>query len=173
MQRTTIWALAIAGLAVVAAPAQAADVGVSIGISQPGVYGRIDIGRFPQPELTVRQPVIISQPYFRRAPEPVYLWVPPGHQQNWRQHCGQYQACGRPVYFVQDRWYRENGPGREVHGGRRGEYRGEYRGDTRGEYRGDAIRHDGRHDGRGEGRFEGRGEGRGEDRGHGRGNSRD
>ena len=161
MQRTTILALALASVVAAAVPAQAADVGVSIGISQPGVYGRIDIGRFPQPQLIVQQPVIIARPEFQRAPEPVYLWVPPAHQQNWRQHCHQYKACGRPVYFVQDRWYRENGPGREAHEGRRGEYRG------------DAVRHDGRGDGRGEGRgdrrFDGRGEGRSEGRGIGHG----
>ena len=42
--------LALAALAATPA-AQAADVGVSIGFSQPGVYGRVDIGRYPQPVL--------------------------------------------------------------------------------------------------------------------------
>jgi len=41
-------------------------------------------------------------------PEPVYMWVPPGHRKNWRKHCGQYHACGVPVYFVQDQWYDQN-----------------------------------------------------------------
>ena len=36
--------LGLAGLATVPA-ARATDVGVSIGFSQPGVYGRVDIGR--------------------------------------------------------------------------------------------------------------------------------
>jgi hypothetical protein len=153
MQHTTIWAFALAGLAIVAQPAQAADVGVSIGISQPGVYGRIDIGRFPQPELIVQQPVVIQRHYFRRTPEPVYLWVPPGHQRNWRQYCGQYDACGRPVYFVQDNWYRDRGPGREVYHGERGEGRGDDHGDRRGD----------RHDDRGEGHGKGHGNGKGRD----------
>lgn len=95
-----------AALSTLAPPARAADVGVSIAISQPGVYGRIDIGRFPQPQVIVRQPVIISRP--ARALEPVYLWVPPGHQKHWRQHCGRYNACGVPVYFVQQRWYHDH-----------------------------------------------------------------
>ena len=43
-------------------PALAADVGVSVQISQPGVYGRIDIGRFPQPQVVVPQPVHRSLP---------------------------------------------------------------------------------------------------------------
>lgn len=100
-------ALAALVASVVAAPARAADVGVSIGISQPGVYGRIDIGRFPQPQVVVQQPVIIGRPV-ARGPEPVYLWVPPGHQKHWRKHCGAYNACGVPVYFVQERWYHDH-----------------------------------------------------------------
>ena len=99
-------AAALATSLLVALPAQAADVGVSVSISQPGVYGRVDIGRFPQPQLVVTQPVIIQrQVVMVQAPEPVYMWVPPGHRKNWRKHCGQYQACGVPVYFVKDDWY--------------------------------------------------------------------
>lgn len=95
--------LAVAAAAVPAA--QAADVGVSIGFSQPGVYGRVDIGRYPQPVLFAPQPVIIGQPVYR---EPVYLWVPPEHRRDWRRHCYEYGACGAPVYFVQDGWYRQH-----------------------------------------------------------------
>lgn len=97
--------LALAALA--AGPsAQAADVGVSIGFSQPGVYGRVDIGRYPSPVLLAPQPVIIGRPVYRA--EPVYLWVPPDHRRNWRRYCGGYGACGAPVYFVEDGWYRRH-----------------------------------------------------------------
>ena len=98
---------ALAGLAAAATlSAHAADVGVSVHISQPGVYGRVDIGRFPQPQIVVAQPVIVQQPvYVQAPPQPVYMWVPPGHRKHWNQHCGQYNACGVPVYVVQDRWY--------------------------------------------------------------------
>jgi hypothetical protein len=89
------------------APALAVDVGVSVEISQPGVYGRIDIGRFPQPKVVVAQPVVI-RPVPQRVAEPVYLWVPPGHRKNWGKHCGRYNACGVPVYFVDDDWYGKN-----------------------------------------------------------------
>ena len=93
-----------------------ADVGVSIGISQPGVYGRIDIGRFPQPAVIATQPVLVAPPPppvvvgapVVMAPEPVYMWVPPGHRAHWERYCGRYHACGRPVYFVDDRWYHEH-----------------------------------------------------------------
>jgi hypothetical protein len=98
-------AAGLLGIAALCAPAaQAADVGISIGISQPGVYGRIDIGRYPQPVLVQTRPVYVERV---RSREPVYLWVPPGHRKNWRKHCYRYDACGAPVYFVQDRWYEE------------------------------------------------------------------
>lgn len=87
-------------------PARATDVGVSIEIAQPGVYGRIDIGRFPQPAVIVQQPVIVAPP---RAvvvqPQPVYMWVPYGHRKDWSKHCQRYNACGVPVYFVRHDWY--------------------------------------------------------------------
>jgi hypothetical protein len=89
--------------------ARAADVGVSVQVSQPGVYGRVDIGRFPQPQVVVAQPVIVAQPRVVVAqPLPVYMWVPPGHQKKWNKHCARYNACGVPVYFVDDRWYQDN-----------------------------------------------------------------
>ena len=95
-----------AALALSALPALAADVGVSISIGQPGFYGHIDIGDYyPRPRLIYPQPVVIvSGPHL---PPPVYMHVPPGHAKNWRKHCGRYEACGRPVYFVQDSWYND------------------------------------------------------------------
>ena len=108
MKKMTCLALMAFSTAALHLPAaHAADIGVSIGISQPGVYGRVDIGRFPQPQLVVQQPVVIVRPVAVQQ-EPVYLWVPPGHRKHWRRHCGQYRACGVPVYFVQDGWYGEN-----------------------------------------------------------------
>lgn len=104
-------AAVVAALAAALSPAQAVaggvDVGVSIGISQPGVYGRIDIGRYPQPQVIVAQPVIVAPPrhVVVREVEPVYMWVPPGHRKNWRKHCRDYGACGAPVVFVRDDWY--------------------------------------------------------------------
>ena len=97
----------VAALVLAAAlPARAADVGVSISISQPGVYGRIDIGRYPQPVLVVPRPVVIAPPpVVVAAPQPVYMWMPPGHRRHWHKHCAAYGACGVPVYFVDDRWY--------------------------------------------------------------------
>lgn len=95
------------GLAAAAAApaARATDVGVSIGFSQPGVYGRVDIGRYPQPVLVAPQPVYVGRPVYR---EPVYLWAPVEHRRDWRRHCKRYGACAAPVYFVDDGWYRSH-----------------------------------------------------------------
>ena len=37
--------------------------------------------------------------------QPIYLHVPPGHAKDWRKHCRKSNACGQPVYFVQEDWY--------------------------------------------------------------------
>jgi hypothetical protein len=83
----------------------ATEVGVSITVGQPGFYGRIDIGNYPQPRLIYAEPVIIEQVVV--LPPPVYLRVPPGHAKHWSKHCHEYQACGQRVYFVQDSWYED------------------------------------------------------------------
>ena len=126
-----IIAFLLAAGAVGAAVAQP-SVGVSIGINQPGVYGRINIGDVPPPALVLPQPVIISPPRVAVQRSPIYLYVPPAHQQNWRVYCGRYNACGQPVYFVRDQWVRERythehpgwdrgrRPGWDRHDGRRG-----------------------------------------------------
>jgi len=87
-------------------PAHAADVGVSVSVGQPGFYGRIDIGDYPQPALIYPEPIVIQRPV-GVVYEPLYLHVPPGQAKKWGHYCGNYNACGRPVYFVQDRWYND------------------------------------------------------------------
>uniref|UniRef100_Q47EA3 Uncharacterized protein n=1 Tax=Dechloromonas aromatica (strain RCB) TaxID=159087 RepID=Q47EA3_DECAR len=113
-------------LAAASAPTRAADVGVSVSVGQPGFYGRLDIGDYPQPQLLYQQPRMIE-----RVPEgrpPVYMRVPPGHARNWRRHCSAYNACDERVYFVRDGWYNN-------------QYVPRYREQNR-------YRDDGRHDGR-------------------------
>ncbi len=116
--------LLLAALAVAAAPSLAADVGVSVSVGQPGFYGHIDIGNFPQPQLIYPQPVIVQPvPVGVAPPQPIYLHVPPGHAKNWRKHCRKYNACGQPVYFVHDNWYNN------VYVPHYAEHRGEQRGE--------------------------------------------
>ena len=80
------------------------SVGVSVGIYQPGVYGRIDIGNYPPPPVIYPQPVVIAPGPVAVYQQPIYLYVPPGHQKNWGKYCSHYAACGQRVYFVQERW---------------------------------------------------------------------
>lgn len=89
--------------ALAVAPALAQDVRVTIsGEVAPGVYGRVDIGT-KTPPLVQPTPVLIVGK--ARPPAPIYMHVPPGHARNWRKHCGRYNACGVPVYFVKSAEY--------------------------------------------------------------------
>jgi hypothetical protein len=116
-------------------PALAADVGVSISIGQPGFYGRLDIGDYPQPQVIYRQPMAIERVPMDRPP--IYLRVPPGYAKHWRKHCREYNACGERVFFVQDNWYnREYAPRyqeqhRDRGDGRRDEHKDDHRGNHR------------------------------------------
>ena len=83
-----------------------ADVGVAVNIGQPGFYGQIVLGNaYPVPQIVYPQPVIVQPPPVAVVQPPMYLRVPPGHMKRWPQYCGNYGACGRQVYFVQDNWY--------------------------------------------------------------------
>lgn len=95
---------AVITAATLTAPALAADVGVSVSIGQPGFYGQIDIGDFPQPRVLYSQPIIVERGISMNR-QPVYLRVPPGHAKNWKKHCHEYHACGERVMFVNDNWY--------------------------------------------------------------------
>jgi hypothetical protein len=131
-------AMAVAAFAAGTTTAQA-QTSVSISVNQPGVYGRVVIGDRPPPVAWVMpQPVMIAPPRIVVAREPIYLYVPPGHYQNWSRHCGRYNACGQPVVFVQDSWVRERYA--EAHG--RGPGHGKGHGKGRGHGRGDRD-HDG------------------------------
>ena len=97
-------ALSLIGLALITshgALAGSSNVGVSVSVAQPGFYGRIDIGD-QQPTLVYPQPVIIQQAPIAVHLRPIYMRVPPGHSRNWAHYCGQYRACGQPVYFVRE-----------------------------------------------------------------------
>lgn len=146
--------IALIVAALCCATAQAADVGVSIQFGQPGFYGQLDMGNFQQvPQVIYREPRIIERVSVQRPP--LYLMVPPGHSKHWEKHCYKYDACGRPVYFVQERWYNEVVVPR---------YRDErYRDDRYQSHRG----HDDDNDDRGHGH------GHGKSKGHDRGNRDD
>jgi hypothetical protein len=98
---------AAAALSFIGAASAQTSVGVSVSVQQPGVYGRIDIGNAPPPPVVYAQPVIIARPAVVVPAQPLYLYVPPGHQKKWAKHCHSYNACGQPVYFVKESWVRE------------------------------------------------------------------
>lgn len=88
-------------------PLFAADVGLSISIGDPNFFGSIKIGNAIRPEVIFRDPIIITKPRRHERLEPIYLRVRPGHEKHWRKHCHEYHACGRPVFFIRDTWYRK------------------------------------------------------------------
>ena len=121
--RTVRVGLSLAALLLVpVAPSLAQSISINATISGevvPGVYGRVDLGSRPPPPVVYAQPVV-AVPVVVAQPEPVapiYLHVPPGHARHWREHCREYNACNRPVYFVRSAEY-EPGyrPKHEGHG---------------------------------------------------------
>ena len=138
-------------LAACAIPAMA-QTNVSISVGQPGFYGRLDIGDFGPPPVVYERPVIVREVRHVRA-EPIYLRVPPGHRKKWKNYCGRYDACGRPVMFVRDEWYTNTYAPR---------YRERHHRVERHERH---ERHD-RHEDRGHGHGHGHGHGNGHGRGH-------
>lgn len=88
------------------AAAAAGDLGASVYLPD---YGRIDIGRVPAPPVLVYpQPIVVAPQPVAVRQQPVYMHVPPGHAKKWSKHCQRYNACGQPVYFVQESWYQQN-----------------------------------------------------------------
>ncbi len=126
------------------ASAFAGDVGVSITVDKPGLFGRLDIGGIPGVQLVFAKPMLVAPPpFYAPTPAPIYLHVPPGYERHWRMHCRQYDACGRPVYFVRDRWYND------VYVPTRREHRDEDRGRGHYEHRNGDQRERDRHEDRG------------------------
>ena len=100
--------MALMALMALAPQARAADIGISLSVVQPGVYGRIDIGPQYRPDVVYAEPVWIQRPRrVHRAPAPIYLYAPSHHVRDWGRYCGGYGACGQPVLFIEDRWVRD------------------------------------------------------------------
>ena len=102
-------AIGVAALGLCAAQAElAVAADISIGINQPGVYGRVTIGEpVPQQAWVYQQPMVIAPMQYNVQRQPIYLYVPTAHSSNWGRYCSRYNACAQPVVFVQDRWVRD------------------------------------------------------------------
>jgi len=136
--------IAIVSAALLAQTATAGDVSVSIGVNQPGFYGQINIGNVPQPpQVIYAQPTYVQRPTVEVPP--IYLHVPPGHEKHWEKHCAEYNACGRPVYFVREDWYAQHYRGHEHDHDREHEHEHDHDHD-RGWGHGDHDDHDDHHD---------------------------
>jgi hypothetical protein len=86
--------------------AHAGDLDIRVMLSgqvAPGVYGQVQLGNDRPPPVVYAQPMLIER--MEAPPPPIYLHVPPDHARNWRQHCREYHACNRPVYFVRSQEY--------------------------------------------------------------------
>lgn len=103
-------------LASIAAQAGQPVINLSVGGElAPGVYGEVQFGNAPPPPVFYSQPrIIVREPRSEHA-APLYMHVPPRHAKNWRRYCREYNACGRPVYFVRSQEYE---PGYREHRGR-------------------------------------------------------
>lgn len=122
----SIHAAVLAGLVCVLGVPVSHAQGISInaiisGQVAPGVYGQVVLGNGPPPPVVYAQPVVVQPPpvIVGAAPvEPIYLHVPPGHAKHWSQHCHEYHACNRPVYFVKSAEYDPDyrGPREHEHG---------------------------------------------------------
>lgn len=102
----------ILSLALLASPLVAlASVDVSVNLGAPNYYGEVPLANMPPPQVLYSQPIVIQRG--RGAYSPIYLRVPPYQARHWGRYCSMYNACYRPVYFVNDNWYRDAyGPGR-------------------------------------------------------------
>lgn len=143
--------LALGAVLVASSFSAVAEVGVAVSVGQPGFYGQIVLGdAYPAPQVIYPQPVIIQPPAVAVVQPPLYLRVPPGQMKKWSRYCGNYGACGRQVYFVQDGWYQNvYSPQYNSYGGRGGKHD-----------------HDDRHEHHGHGNGKGNGNGHGHGRGH-------
>jgi len=104
MKPTSLTHLAAGLILAAAAGASSAQVGLSLSVGSPGFYGAIDIGGgVPPPAVVYQQPMLIGPAAVGVAP--LYLYVPPEQYGSWGVYCGYYNACNRPVYFVQPTWY--------------------------------------------------------------------
>lgn len=103
----------------------------------PGVFGQVSVGNAAPPPVINPQPIIVGT-MIQGAPI-MYMHVPEHEQRHWEHFCGRYNACGRPVHFVQvderNRWWDERNQHDRGHDGRGEDRRDEYRHDN-GEHRG-------------------------------------
>lgn len=105
---------AVSFVALSSAPAMARDVGVSISIGQPGFYGNVDIGRYPDERVVYARPVVTYVPAV--SYQPVYAYprygrycAPRYRRHEYYEHHG---WGGRDFDRDDGDWRRHDGHGR-------------------------------------------------------------
>jgi hypothetical protein len=101
MKHIMIATLAVAGTAASAA-----------GFDESAYFGRIDPAQAPRIEVTRTRALqanagAVVSLKAGAAASPVYLHVRPEEERRWAAYCAAYAACGVPVLFVKESWYRE------------------------------------------------------------------
>ena len=102
-RKATVAAFVLATVAPLAAVADKAET--ITGEVTPGVYGRVDTAKHPNPKLVYEHAMFIEAPTDGGKVQPIYLHVPPDHAKNWKKHCKAYDACKTPVFFVKSAEY--------------------------------------------------------------------
>ncbi|MBQ8828863.1 MAG: hypothetical protein IJ022_02025 [Burkholderiaceae bacterium] len=81
-------------------------VNVNVNLGDPGYFGAVP----PMPGYTPRvwntNPVVAIGATIAGVTA-LYLNVPNTHRKNWSRYCGRYDACDKPVHFLQGNWYRK------------------------------------------------------------------
>ncbi len=102
---TFLAASLLAGSLGVAFGSAALAAGVTVQVGEPGYYGRLELGDAPKPVLISPNPIVIERQHV--VEQPTYVFVPADQRNDWANYCARYEACGRPVYFVEERWYND------------------------------------------------------------------
>jgi hypothetical protein len=76
-------------------------------VPDPAFFGRLDMAGMPKPQLMSKRPVRAVGLAHDDGATPLVLHVPPGQERRWGAACQAYGACGVPVLFVTEAWYRQ------------------------------------------------------------------
>ena len=87
------------------AVAQAAPAADGLLDPDPGLYGKLDLSKFPKPQVLNVKPLLVSTAKGASKAKPVFVHVRPGWELHWSAHCAAYDACSVPVYFVTEGWF--------------------------------------------------------------------
>ncbi len=107
----TVSAALFAMLALTSLSARAGTPIINLNVGgeiSPGVYGQVQFGNAPPPEVINAQPMVVVPQQPGVVVQPLYLHVPPNHAKHWSRYCHRYNACNRPVYFVKEGRYQPN-----------------------------------------------------------------